>query len=64
MYARERGFSSGERAVTVHIAFIESQSYGTERYEREKAEGVGYLDQLLAALNTYSRNSAYFATYS
>ncbi len=52
------------RAVTVHVAFMESKEAGAAMYRREKAHGVSYLDRLLAALSVYSKNRAEYPTFS
>lgn len=51
------------RAVTVYIAFRESEKVGTEIYSRERRHGVSYLDSLLAAIEEYDGNRAKYPTF-
>lgn len=51
------------RAVTVYIAFRESEKVGSAVYAREKAQGVSYLDQLLATIKVYSENRTRYPTF-
>jgi hypothetical protein len=51
------------RAITVHVAFLESEAAGRRAYEREKANGVSYLDPLLAALREYAGHRSQYPTF-
>jgi S-formylglutathione hydrolase FrmB len=51
------------RAVTTHLAYLESDEAGKARYKWEKDHGVVYLDELLAKLKEYEQQRDRYPTF-